>query len=400
MGQAALAFIRTLGLFTEAEDDSTPTRNLDNAEQGGPLCGVCSKLDLHGYLYNGLPREQAMQLGSISDVLEKSGSCVFCSLVAAIIRRGWLLDAKEYNFDPSTIQLSLHAMACGCINDPVPPTQQLAHRLYIQTPDRPPEVYAAITVAGVGLMLDIQLMEEDAKKMGRTRELHGRRVSETVDLDLVRNWMDICCKEHGDACESVWWRGTEETLPDAVRMVDVLDEKIVTAPTGARYLALSYLWGGIGESYWTTAENLPARMQPGGLPLSILPATISDAILLTRELGERYLWVDALCIVQDGPADKAVQISVMELIYGSAALTIFAAGGTNANAPLPGLRRGTRMVHQRAEHVQGLHLAVPLPTLLEAFTKTAWNTRGWTYQELMLSRRRLFFTQEQVYFEC
>ncbi|XP_044724639.1 uncharacterized protein HRG_02535 [Hirsutella rhossiliensis] len=29
-----------------------------------------------------------------------------------------------------------------------------------------------------------------------------------------------------------------------------------------------------------------------------------------------------------------------------------------------------------------------------------WNTRGWTYQELLLSRRLLFFTDSQVYFQC
>jgi hypothetical protein len=32
--------------------------------------------------------------------------------------------------------------------------------------------------------------------------------------------------------------------------------------------------------------------------------------------------------------------------------------------------------------------------------QSTWFTRGWTYQEAILSKRRLFFTEEQVYFEC
>lgn len=63
----------------------------------------------------------------------------------------------------------------------------------------------------------------------------------------------------------------------------------------------------------------------------MLPETIADSIGLVRQLGERYLWVDVLCIVQDDPDDKAVQIHTMELIYGSSVFTIFAAGGKTAS---------------------------------------------------------------------
>jgi hypothetical protein len=55
-------------------------------------------------------------------------------------------------------------------------------------------------------------------------------------------------------------------------------------------------------------------------------------------IGERYLWVDSLCIVQDDPQEKHGQIANMDAIYGNAILTINAAAGQDANAGLPGVR--------------------------------------------------------------
>ena len=62
-----------------------------------------------------------------------------------------------------------------------------------------------------------------------------------------------------------------------------------------------------------------------GVATSTLPATIQDAIIVTRKLGLRYLWVDALCIFQDSTSDKDAEIAKMDQIYQNARLTISAA---------------------------------------------------------------------------
>jgi hypothetical protein len=54
-----------------------------------------------------------------------------------------------------------------------------------------------------------------------------------------------------------------------------------------------------------------------------------------RLLGHRYLWVDALYIIQDDLADKAKQLPMMGMIYGSSTFTIMAAAGDSAEAGLP-----------------------------------------------------------------
>ena len=63
-----------------------------------------------------------------------------------------------------------------------------------------------------------------------------------------------------------------------------------------------------------------------GIPLDSLPRTIRDIVSVCRQLGQQYLWVDALCIIQDNAADKMAQIPRMADIYSGALLVISAAG--------------------------------------------------------------------------
>ncbi|KAG2739794.1 HET-domain-containing protein [Suillus brevipes Sb2] len=363
-------------------------------EDDAPLCSTCSSLNLHAILHDGVPEEHAIPLGHLTEIFDKSNHCGLCNLVAIVVRRAWNLD-KLPDIDIASVTCALYALECGYPDIPdyvSPVTRDICHRLYIQTSDRPRDVIAAMAAAQSNLLLDIQLLGEDAPKVGRTQELHGRRVGQNVDIAMLKRWIHICEHEHGELCETVWWRDAGDILPKSMRVVDVTRMAVVRAPPSCRFVALSYLWGGIGEEYWTRRANLKQRRAQGGLDLSLLPGTILDTIQLVRQLGERYLWIDALCIVQDDPKDKTVQIGVMDLIYGSSVFTIFAAGGTSAHDPLPGIRPGTRDPKQQIAKIQGLHLAVPLILPREAVASSVWDTRGWTYQELILSRRRIFLT--------
>ncbi|KAJ8585796.1 HET-domain-containing protein, partial [Rhizopogon salebrosus TDB-379] len=372
------------------------------------LCSICSALDLCAILFD--PEERAIPLGQLTSILDKQDQCRLCRLIAVIVRRSWNLDEKP-DIDVAGINCELYAEAIGgfdayeCRNlgilERVLPTRKdLCHRLRIMTSSRSRGVMDTMIAAQSNLFLEIQLLEEDASKVGRTTGLHGRRVGQTVDINLLKRWIHICEHEHRERCETAWWRNPREVLPKSVRVLDVARMAILPAPRSCRYVALSYVWGGPGEDYWTTQANLKQRSRRGGLDISVLPATIQDTIQLVRQLGERYLWIDALCIVQDDPKDKTKQIGVMERIYGKAVFTIFAASGTSVRDPLPGVRPGTRDPKQEIAKIQGLHLAVPLILPSEAVLSSVWNMRGWTYQELMLSRRRIFFTPHHMHFEC
>jgi hypothetical protein len=92
--------------------------------------------------------------------------------------------------------------------------------------------------------------------------------------------------------------------------------------TKIQYVALSYYWG-TTQHFTTTSANL-ARMKER-ICWNELPQTIKDAITTTRALGIQYLWVDALCIIQDSQEDWEAESKKMADVYGGAFLTISAA---------------------------------------------------------------------------
>jgi hypothetical protein len=67
------------------------------------------------------------------------------------------------------------------------------------------------------------------------------------------------------------------------------------------------------------------------LDSSRLSRTISDAITAALRLGFEFLWVDALCIVQDSDDDKLKELPKMADIYRESSLTIVAASASSAN---------------------------------------------------------------------
>jgi hypothetical protein len=92
------------------------------------------------------------------------------------------------------------------------------------------------------------------------------------------------------------------------KVIDVHRRRIVKAPKGCRYLALSYVWGGMNLSLLTRRSEALFE-QEGSIELEKFPKTICDPIELCRELGERYLWIDSMCITQDSE-DKHNQLKV------------------------------------------------------------------------------------------
>jgi hypothetical protein len=115
-------------------------------------------------------------------------------------------------------------------------------------------------------------------------------------------------------------------------------------------------------------------------------------------LGVQYLWVDSLCIMQD-TVDKHDQIQQMDKIYQEALLCIVAAAGRDANAGLPGVSK-ERDVRQRIIDVDGMTLANTVPDLVTSIASTFWRSRGWCFQENVLSSRKLIFTADQTFYHC
>jgi Heterokaryon incompatibility protein (HET) len=184
-------------------------------------------------------------------------------------------------------------------------------------------------------------------------------------------------------------------------LVDVIDKKLILGQPSLerRYIALSYVWGGVSTLRATT-KNLDALQQSGALSAGIgMPRTVRDSMTLVRSLGERYLWVDCLCIIQDDEENKAFYVAQMDIVYHHAYLTIVAIGGPDANAGLPGIRPFTRAPPSFAEVGENV-LVATAPSLRGSVDTSRYDERGWTLQERILSRRCVYFSQQEVYFQC
>jgi Heterokaryon incompatibility protein (HET) len=227
----------------------------------------------------------------------------------------------------------------------------------------------------------------------------GRLRPLLADLRLFCKWKEICCNQHQGICD-----GNLDTTDFSLRLIDVDKRRIVSGCCNVSFVALSYVWGEDTEPFLTQSTEF-AFQQEGSLNESILPATIYDAVLVTRGLGERYLWVDSCCIVQDDEQDKLKYVPRMDLIYGLAIVTIIATSGISVEAGLPGVRKGSRSRVQESFAAKDVQLIETLDPngngdSLSYIGESTWNERGWTFQERLLSRRALVFTDEQIYWEC
>lgn len=135
---------------------------------------------------------------------------------------------------------------------------------------------------------------------------------------LIRSWLTLCDESHGNECQGDSSEKFDEMIDQSYfGVVDVHKMCLTPLPRKDKYIALSYVWGK-GERYKTLLSNVESHSQPGGLEkvANQFPRVIGDSIGLVRALGERYLWVDSLCIVQDSQEAWALNSSNMDLVYG------------------------------------------------------------------------------------
>ena len=123
---------------------------------------------------------------------------------------------------------------------------------------------------------------------------------------------------------------------------------------------------------------------------------------LTKYLGERYLWVDSLCIPQDDEKLIDTELKNMAYIFYNASLTIVAAQRTDSDYGLHGLqgisksRSFTQQILAYDENIQLLCRQQPS----QRTEKEAWANRGWTFQEALFSQRALVFENDTVTWIC
>ena len=213
---------------------------------------------------------------------------------------------------------------------------------------------------------------------------------------IAKHWLANCLEYHDCSPD----RGTDPVLPH--RVLDVVGrngQPFLVQTNGqqmAKYVTLSYQWGN-SRQLMTTTDTVEEMYR--SIPIQRMPKTFKDVVMFTRLLDIQYLWIDALCIIQDSKEDCLQQLSVMSEIYAQSTLTIAAIGSCNADDGCGPCRNklalcrcqfSQRSCIQPSERYKDF-------SLIES---QSLHGRAWCLQETEITPRLLSLGADQLYWQC
>ncbi|RFN43502.1 heterokaryon incompatibility protein [Fusarium flagelliforme] len=256
----------------------------------------------------------------------------------------------------------------------------------------------------------------------------GPRTAKTM-----RDWLHECISSHHE-CSSfsnfafpmrlldVNPAGTRAAVPITVDDINNLSINALPQvnlcstndlPSDTKYLTLSHCWG---TEVSIRLSNKLLGTYENQIPLEDLLSpeakVFREAIWITRCLGYRYLWIDALCINQDDDDEKSAEISRMDQIFSGAEANLSAASASSGadgmifnrkhslyelflcewKTGAPGRVHGGKFQEKKD------YLVVKVPR--ENIDKEPVNKRAWVFQERILAPRVIHFCRNSIHREC
>jgi hypothetical protein len=235
---------------------------------------------------------------------------------------------------------------------------------------------------------------------------HNQRTRDTCRQNLAQGWFQDCIKRHKCSPHHSGWRPTRllqvsGSEPSTVKLILTEDEPVTEHQHP--YVTLSHCWGKV-IFLTLTAQTQPQLLD--GVPISILPKTFQDALIMTRFLGFEYIWIDSLCIMQDSIDDWKTESALMGDVYGNAVCNLAAVGSRDGNGGL------------WMDRSPLLHLPCEVESNIPLGSNSTWHIhprylqqatlllngpllkRGWVIQERLLAPRTLYFGTYQLFWEC
>lgn len=260
---------------------------------------------------------------------------------------------------------------------------------------------------------------------------------ENINFLLINDWLSNCRLNHKN-CNNA----TKDFLPTRLLDLEAFDKRLHSFEDDIKlvcsvsfhshspksvpdYVTLSHCWGPPEKRpVITTHANLVSRMER--ISFTELPRTFQDAVVLARRLGQRYLWIDSLCIIQDDEGDWANEASMMSEVYTQSYCTLAALSSADST-------EGLRVSNRAGTDTQGLimdfgtsdgrgglvniRLFEHLPKAWQGeYDGSDWNINGrrgyrqedlcplryraWVLQEKELSTRSIQFGFRQLLWEC
>ncbi|KAH0559757.1 hypothetical protein GP486_003728 [Trichoglossum hirsutum] len=278
--------------------------------------------------------------------------------------------------------------------------------------DGPPTIWPVI---GRSREVSASSLSDQYTALLRQRPDIAQSFSKTLTQweDLAWKWLGECTTKHSNC------RYEPKSLPTRVLYVGSESAKprlYITKREPAKYATLSHCWGG-SNSLVTTSSTIEKWKQE--IRLKDLPNTFRDAVIITRKLGLRYLWIDSLCIIQDNAEDWAREAARMSEVYENCYVMISADDSSNSQS---GCFMAKPTPNQRSFNVDGCPCPDGPTTRIwcrltnerndrqgeachrlwdvDVPDRSPLDNRGWALQERILAPRILHFGRREMAWEC
>ncbi|KAH6605549.1 hypothetical protein Trco_004702 [Trichoderma cornu-damae] len=244
-----------------------------------------------------------------------------------------------------------------------------------------------------------------------------RTTGDDEALSRAAEWLAECRNTH-DRCRD----GDAEFVPNrllylgAKRKNGSVIELVENLEHHVPYAALSHRWTVETPTKCLLASNFLDRKR-SGMSVATLPLMMQDVVFVLGRLGIEYVWIDCLCIIQDDKEDWKREAALMASIYTNAELTVAASWCDKAEQRLFRDHSGPQEAAVDVAEMDGQSIFIRRrkPHFTWSGIESSWSdisaaenpevrwpllTRGWVYQEQLLSRRMLHFTRNELIWEC
>lgn len=259
----------------------------------------------------------------------------------------------------------------------------------------------------IGILLQFVLLKDNflrSAQLAASYEYPSKTDAPPV-LELIRSWFVECRNHHAECKHSI-------LVYHPPRLLEILGEKFrlvdsKRSQVEGSYATLSHCWGSPPPFLKLTSENIEVLQQ--WTPTSSLPKTFADAAKLCLLLSIKYLWIDSLCIIQEGKGsaeDWTHHVTEMQVIYSNGTLNIAASHAASSSEGLwtsrnpdfirPSIIKGSN----RYGLSNNQYLLVQYGYNSPGWAYPPLNHRAWVLQERLMSPRVVHFESEQVHWEC
>lgn len=222
-------------------------------------------------------------------------------------------------------------------------------------------------------------------------------------LTNVRRWFNECTTTHTECRiknQFVPTRLIDVGLPDGSENLKLVDTSQSGISDGVelKYATLSHCWG---QTKHIVTMDVTLKKHEAGIAFSELNRTFQDAVLITRALGLKYIWIDSLCIVQNSDRDWQRESFLMGSVYNGGVINIAADAAEDGDQGFLSKRKPSCFPYTLpGKESQGmLHM--------KASRRKRWieysgnlRRRAWVLQEYSLSTCSIRYGMNGVVWEC